>query len=314
MRSKEAKANMRSIALLDGGLGQEIYRRALGVSSPLWSVAVMLEQPEVVTAVHADFIRAGAKTLTLNTYAATPTRLRKQGVYDQLEAIHQRAFQALERAIDATGAQVEIAACLPPLTASYQGQPARSFDDLRNEYATLVQLQANADVFLIETMTNTLEARAACAAAGELGKPFGVAFRLERSGRLKSGETLAEAVTAIEGYGPAAVMLNCFEPELMTDAMPELVDLYPTVGGYANAFKSVEAMARGGSADALEVRSDISPEAYVAHVRQWMADGASVVGGCCEITPAHIRHLAHVLAGECNFIRFSQLDPNIGAV
>lgn len=298
---------MRSVALLDGGLGQEIYRRARGVSSPLWSVAVMLEQPEVVTAVHADFIRAGAKTLTLNTYAATPTRLRKQGLHDQICAIHQLAFQALERAIDATGVQVDIAACLPPLTASYQGQPARSFEDVRDEYATLVQLQAGADVFLIETMTNTLEARAACAAASDLGKPFGVAFRLEANGRLKSGETLAEAVAAIKGYSPAAVMLNCCDPELVTDAMPELVNLYPIVGGYANAFKSVEAVASGGLVDTLEARPDISPEAYSAQVRQWLADGACVVGGCCEITPEHIRFMADALAGEFNFVRLSQL-------
>ncbi len=302
---------MRSVALLDGGLGQEIYRRARGVSSPLWSVAVMLEQPEVVTAVHADFIRAGAKTLTLNTYAATPTRLRKQGLHDQICAIHQQAFQALERAIDATGVQVDIAACLPPLTASYQGQPARSFEDVRDEYATLVQLQARADVFLIETMTNTLEARAACAAASDLGKPYGVAFRLEANGKLKSGETLAEAVNAIKGYLPAAVMLNCCDPELVTNAMPELVDMYPIVGGYANAFKSVEAVAGGGLVDALEARPDVSPEAYSAQVRQWLADGACVVGGCCEITPEHIRFMADALAGEFNFVRLSQLGLRI---
>ncbi|MCR8913400.1 homocysteine S-methyltransferase family protein [Marinobacter panjinensis] len=298
---------MRSVALLDGGLGQEIYRRARGVSSPLWSVAVMLEQPEVVTAVHADFIRAGAKTLTLNTYAATPTRLRKQGLHKQILAIHQQAFQALERAIDVTGVQVDIAACLPPLTASYQGQPARTFEDVRDEYATLVQLQAGADVFLIETMTNTLEAKAACAAASDLGKPYTVAFRLEANGRLKSGETLAEAVAAIKGYSPAAVMLNCCDPELVTDTMPELVTLYPIAGGYANAFKSVEAVASGGLVDTLEARPDISPEAYSAQVRQWLADGACVVGGCCEITPEHVRFMADALAGDFNFVRLSQL-------
>ncbi|GGC59058.1 homocysteine S-methyltransferase family protein [Marinobacter halophilus] len=307
MFTKEVKDNRRSIALLDGGVGQEIYRRARDVSSPLWSVAVMLEQPEIVTEVHADFIRAGAKTLTLNTYAATPTRLRKQGLQEQMKVIHQQAFVALERAINATGVQVDIAACLPPLTASYQGQPARSFEDVREEYDTLIRLQAGADVVLIETMTNTLEARAACAAASELGKPFGVAFRLEANGRLKSGETLAEAIAAVEGYSPAAVMLNCCDPELVTGAMPELVNLYPVVGGYANAFKSVEAVASGGLVDALEARPDISPEAYAALVRQWLADGARVVGGCCEITPGHIGFLADALAGEFNVVRFSQL-------
>lgn len=299
---------MRPVVLLDGGLGQEIYRRAHSVSSPLWSVAVMQEQPEVVMAVHIDFIRAGAKTLSLNTYTATPTRMGKQGMLDQLAGTHQQAFGALARAIDTTGASVDIAGCLPPLAASYQGQPARTFEDLREEYALLVKLQAAADVFLIETMTNTLEARAACAAASDLGKPYGVAFRLEANGKLKSGETMGEAVAAVSPYAPTAVMLNCCGPEVVSAAMPALAGIHPCVGGYANAFKSVEALASGGSVDALEAREDVSPQAYMAHVQQWLTDGATVVGGCCDITPAHILHSADVLAKEFELIRFSQLN------
>ncbi|WP_166265609.1 homocysteine S-methyltransferase family protein [Marinobacter caseinilyticus] len=298
---------MRSVVLLDGGLGQEIYRRARTVHSPLWSVAVMQEQPEVVTAVHAEFIQAGAKTLSLNTYAATPTRLRRQGLSGQIEAIHRQAFRVLRQAVDAVGVEVDIAGCLPPLTGSYQGQPGRDFEDVRAEYATLVRLQAAADVFLVETMTNCLEARAACDAVDDLGKPYGVAFRLEANGKLKSGETLAEAVAAVTPYGPTAIMLNCFEPEQMSASMPELVGLYPCVGGYANAFKSVQTLANGGSVDALEAREDVSPEIYVAHLQRWLAAGARVVGGCCEITPGHIQQVANALAGEFAFIRFSQL-------
>ena len=297
---------MRPIVLLDGGLGQEIYRRAAKVSSLLWSVAVMHEQPDVVTAVHSDFIRAGAKTLSLNTYAATPSRLLRHGQLEQLAAIHQNAFELLEQAVKATGACVDIAGCLPPLAGSYQNQPVRSFEDLRDEYSVLVKQQAMADVLLIETMTNTLEACAACAAASELGKPYSVSFRLEADGKLMSGETLAEAVAVVSPYSPAAVTLNCCDPELISAAMPELVRLHPCVGGYANAFKSVEAMAQGGLADALEVRTDISPQAYTAHVRQWLKDGATVIGGCCEITPEHVRHIVETLADDYEFIRFSQ--------
>ncbi|MDI9244699.1 homocysteine S-methyltransferase family protein [Marinobacter sp. CHS3-4] len=298
---------MTSVALLDGGLGQEIYRRARNVSSPLWSVAVMLEQPDVVQDVHADFIRAGAKTLTLNTYAATPTRLDRAGIHDQITTIHQKAFQALQQAIDDTGIDVDIAGCLPPLAASYQGQPERTFQDLQNEYATLVSLQESADVFLIETMTNTLEARAACAAAQALGKPFGVSFRVEVNGYLKSGETLAEAVAAVADYSPDAVMLNCCDLEILNAAMPQLVARYPIAGGYANAFESVEDVAKGGLVDSLEARADVNPASYTRAVRQWLDDGAVVVGGCCEITPEHIRHLANSLRQDYDLISFSRL-------
>lgn len=298
---------MAAIALLDGGLGQEIYRRAPDVSSPLWSVAVMLERPDIVTSVHRDFIRAGAKTLTLNTYPATPTRLARLGVRDQLEAIHQKAFEALQAAIDETGADVDIAGCLPPLTGSYQGEPARTREDLEREYAVMAGTQEQADVFLIETMTNIREACAACAVASEQGKPFGVAFRLEVNGDLRSGETLSEAVAAVAGFGPDAIMLNCCDPEILTAAMPELAGMYPRVGGYANAFESVEEMANGGSVDALEARADIQPQVYTEQVQGWINEGARVVGGCCEITPSHIRHLASSLEKRFELVRFSQL-------
>ena len=298
---------MKSVALLDGGLGQEIYRRAMNVTSRLWSVAVMQEQPDVVTDVHADFIRAGARTLTLNTYTATPTRLAREGLGDQIAVIHQRAFEVLQRAIEITGAEVDIAGCLPPLVGSYRGQPARSFEDLKSEFGILVSLQGGADVFLIETMTNILEATAACAAAGASGKPFGVAFRLEADGRLRSGETLAQAVEAVKPFGPTAIMLNCSDPEIISQAMPELVGLFPCTGGYANAFKTVEPMAGGALVDELEARPDVSPGVYAIQVQQWLEDGAQVVGGCCEITPGHIRHLADVLDGDYELVRFSAL-------
>ena len=298
---------MKPVALLDGGLGQEIYRRAMNVTSLLWSVAVMREQPEVVTDVHADFIRAGARTLTLNTYAATPTRLAREGLGDEIGAIHQRAFEVLERAIALTGAEVDIAGCLPPLVGSYREQPARTFEDLKSEFDVLVKLQGGADVFLIETMTNSLEASAACAAASESGKPFGVAFRLEADRKLRSGETLAEAVEAVKASGPTAIMLNCCDPEVISLAMPELAGLFPCTGGYANAFKTVEPMAGGALVDELEARPDVSPGLYALQVKQWLEDGAAVVGGCCEITPEHISHLADVLTDEYRLIKFSEL-------
>lgn len=298
----------KNIALLDGGLGQEIYRRAASISSPLWSVAVMLDQPEIVTAVHEEFILAGAKTLTINTYSATPTRLRREGMHDQMSHIYQQAFIAVKKAIDKTGEQVDIAGCLGPLVGSYRGQPERSFEDLRDEFAEMVSLQTQADVFFIETMTNSLEASAACAAAREAGKPFAVAFRLENQGKLKTGETLKEAIDAVKAYSPTAILLNCCDPEIVTESIAEMAGLFSYVGGYANAFRSVDTVAQGNLCDTLEARAEITPGFYSNQVRHWLEDGAHVVGGCCEITPTHIKQLSEDLkANHYHVVRFSEL-------
>jgi len=295
------------VALLDGGLGQEIYRRAPQVHSPLWSVEVMRRHPEIVTSAHIDFIRAGATTVTLNTYTATPSRLGKHGLKDQLQTLHRQAFAALSQAIASTNAQVDIAACLPPLEASYQGQPEHNFQQLFSEFAKLVELQAEADLFMIETMTNSLEASAACKAASEAAKPFALSFRLEPDGRLKSGESLAQAVSATADYAPGSILLNCCEPETIATAMPELARLHPCVGGYANGFISIEPLADGGSVDELEAREDITPAVYTEQAQGWLRDGAKVVGGCCEITPSHIQHLAAELCKDYLLVRLSRL-------
>ena len=79
---------MAEIAFLDGGLGQEIQNRAKAAPPPLWAVKVMYDEPELVSAVHRDFIAAGARVITANTYTASPPRLRRDGDVSQIEDIH----------------------------------------------------------------------------------------------------------------------------------------------------------------------------------------------------------------------------------
>ena len=69
-------------------------------------------------------------------------------------------------------------------------------------------------------------------------------------------------------------------------------------GGYANAFTSVDALEPGGTVDVLEARKDLDPAAYAEHALGWVRQGATIVGGCCEVGPAHIKALAEKLSAE----------------
>lgn len=91
------------ITLLDGGLGQEIQQRSKQSAHPLWSIKIMMENPGLVQAVEEDFIRAGARILTLNTYAATPTRLARDGDPSWFEPLQKKAFEIADAARKATG-------------------------------------------------------------------------------------------------------------------------------------------------------------------------------------------------------------------
>ncbi len=109
---------------------------------------------------------------------------------------------------------------------------------------------------------------------------------------------MSEAAAALAGLPVSALLANCCPPESITRAMPELAALGPwPCGGYANGFALVPAgWGPGDPVAALGHREDLGPEAYARHVQGWIAAGARLVGGCCEIGPEHIRHLREVLS------------------
>ena len=108
------------IILLDGGMGQELVRRSKDPAHPQWSAHVMREEPEIVQAVHEDYLRAGARILTLNTYSTTPGRFRRLGNPDEFRPMQKRAVDLAIAARDAVGVTAKLAGCLPPLRGSYQ--------------------------------------------------------------------------------------------------------------------------------------------------------------------------------------------------
>jgi S-methylmethionine-dependent homocysteine/selenocysteine methylase len=301
-----SKQGLNHITLLDGGMGQELLRRSSRQTTPLWSVDVMLNEPMLVRDLHYDFIQSGSRVITLNTYSATPQRLARENVLDQLEHIHRSAMDAALNAIELSGRNdVVIAGCLPPLVASYRPDVALSFNDSLSAYRRLVELQSPAsDLFLCETMASISEARAACTAAVESGKPVWVALTVSdfHAGQLRSGESLDDALQALAPLGAEAVLLNCSHPEAINACWPQMRNFTQKhgqkIGAYANGFVSVGPLQPGGTVEQLEVRQDLSPQQYAEYAMAWARDGASMIGGCCEIGPLHIRALHDLLRGK----------------
>jgi len=291
----------REVVLLDGGMGQELRRRSGRPAGPLWSAQVMMEEPELVTAAHRDFIDAGARVITVNAYSVTPERLAREGIPERFESLQDAALAAADRARRESGRDVRVAGCLPPLVASYRPDLAPDPESCLASYRRIVAAQAvRVDLFLCETMAAIHEAEAATAAAAESGRPVWTAFTVDDNDgtRLRSGEPLAEAARAVVAAGARAVLVNCSHPEAVTTAMPVLAEVGVPFGGYANGFTSVEALQPGGTVDVLSPRADLDPAAYAEHALAWVEAGASIVGGCCEVGPAHIAALERRLAGE----------------
>lgn len=290
---------MTQIILKDGGTGQELLARSSMPAHPLWSAKVMMEESHVVQGVHEDFIRAGARLITLNTYSATPERLAREGVPELFKPLQVKAIDLVRAARDAVCVDgVCIGGCLPPLHGSYRPDLAMGHDDLLPLYREIAagQVQAS-DVMICETLSSVTEATAAAEAGVETGLPTWVFLSLndDDSGNLRSGESLAAALDALAGSGIAGIGLNCCKPEVVSANLSGLYGRDWPVGAYANGFTGIAALDIGGTVDGLKARSDLTPAAYADFAMGWVDAGLSFAGGCCEVGPGHIAELAQRL-------------------
>ena len=289
---------MADISFLDGGVGQEINSRSSASQShPLWSIQVMTDEPEIVLEVHKDFLKAGARTISINSYTATPTRLTRANEFHRFEEIHKTAIQLAQEAIRQCNIprdEISIAGCLPPLAASYVASVALDYDASLQEYHAIIEAEKDGvDVFLAETLSNITEAKAAADAlrSHELACHLSLTLSDNCDNRLRSGEPLEQAIDELGAIGLASLSVNCSFPEALDKAMPVLGKSGIRCGGYANGFTSIEGLKPGTTVDNLTARTDLSMKRYADHVDKWIDAGATIIGGCCEITPAYIAYL-----------------------
>jgi S-methylmethionine-dependent homocysteine/selenocysteine methylase len=294
-------AGDREIALIDGGTSLELLRRSTNKTPRHWSAEYLVTEPELVRQVHLDYIEAGARVITVNAYSATFTRMALVDAADRVPQLQRLACElalSAREAAGARGAGVRIAGCIPPLNGTYRPDRVRDHAANAQEYARLAALQApHVDLFLCETMSTAQEAHAAVSAVAPFGKPVWVSWTLQDRGpRLRSGESLAEAAQALTGLPVQAVLVNCCPPESISLALPELLATGLPAGGYANGFVEIpQDFLPGRTREQLATRQDLGPEAYARWALEWVAAGARIVGGCCEVGPAHIALLSHAL-------------------
>lgn len=292
---------MAGIVLLDGGMGQELVARSGDAPTPLWSTRVMIDHPGLVRQVHADYFAAGATVATTNTYAIHHDRLEKFGLDDRFAALHMQALAeaASARAEHGSG---RIAGSLGPLVASYRPETHPPHAESVSKYAEIAGLLAPVvDLFLAETVASLAHARAVLEGALTAGKPVWLSVTVddEDGSRLRSGEPVAD-LAPIVAKGAGAILANCSAPEAMAAALAIFTGFGLPFGAYANGFQQItkEFLKDSPTVDALTARPELTPARYADFALRWVDMGATIIGGCCETTPAHIAEVARRLRDE----------------
>jgi 5-methyltetrahydrofolate--homocysteine methyltransferase len=294
---------------------------------------LQLTQPHVIEEIHAKYLEAGADVIETNTFSATtiglhdflfpeePASGRKdqeffQRVVDDVDLrklVHEMNFTAAtiaretaDRAANETGTRRFVAGSLGPLPVAASMSPdvndpafrAVNFDQLRQTYfdQTSALLEGDVDLLIVETIFDTLNAKAALFAIAEVFEKAGRKVPLmisgtvtDRSGRTLSGQTVEAFLISIAHAQPLIAGLNCaLGPDEMEPYVEELAHISPYyMSAYPNA----------GLPDPLsETGFPETPETMAPKLIKWAQNGwLNMVGGCCGTTPEHIRPIAQAV-------------------
>jgi len=290
---------MADVVLLDGGMGQELIHRTGDRPTPIWSTQVMLDHPGLVAEIHRDFFAAGATIATANTYAVHKDRLIKTDYADDQMTLLDAACREANTA-KAKFPSGRIAGAIGPLGASYRPDIHPARDIAVPLYAEIARrIAPSCDLMICETVVSYDHIHSVLEGASAANLPVWLAVSVDdKDGtKLRSGEPVAGVMDLAVAGGAEAVLVNCSSPEAITTAMPIIAKGTLPFGGYANGFEQISSgfLEEAPTVDALTARRDFSPAAYAEHALGWVDQGATIVGGCCEVSPAHIQVLAEEL-------------------
>lgn len=294
-----------TISILDGGMSRELEKLGAPFRQPEWSALALIETPNLVRDAHQAFIDAGSQVITTNSYAVVPFHIGDQRFRQEGKQLAALSGKMAKEAVANTGNTAKIAGSLPPLFGSYRADLFEA--ELVTDIATpLIEgLAPYVDVWLNETQSLIAEPKAMHSLLKALGhddKPLWVSFTLEDETvtdipRLRSGESVEEAVIAMANDGVAAILFNCCQPEVIGEAiriaretLHRLGQSDIQLGAYANAF-APQSKDAAANEELDEIRDDLTPPSYVNWTQQWVDEGATLLGGCCGIGVEHIAKL-----------------------
>ncbi len=274
------------ILIFDGATGTQLAARC-GMNGPLTNI----EHPETVKAVHADYKAAGANVVITNTLTANRIYLEHAGLADKLESINAIGAKLCREAVGedcyVAGDMCSTGKFMEPL-GDYTEQ---QFYDNAAEQAKILA-DNGVDLILIETMTDVRETAIAVRAAKEstgLAVVASLSFDpVAESFRTMMGDTSERAVRELSDAGANAIGSNCgtidpFEMSLLIAEMRSFSDI------------ALIAMPNAGKPElcAGDVVFKLTPQEFAEGVKKCIESGATLIGGCCGTTPAHIAALAN---------------------
>ena len=276
--------------LADGAMGTMLYAR--GVPFDQCFDALNVDRPDLVTAIHGEYIAAGAELIETNTFGANRFKLSLHGLEDRVRATNVAGAAAARAAREASGRWVWIAGSIGPIGRPLAPLGTVKAGEARQAFAAQAKALAEGgvDLLIFETFSDLHELTEGVAAAKEVtGLPIIAQMTFTHEGKTLLGHTPAEIVARLEELGVAVIGANCsVGSQGVLEVMEQMVLVSRT---------PLSAMPNAGFPAYVNGRIIYfsAPQYMADYARQMVELGVTVVGGCCGTTPEHIQAMREVL-------------------
>ena len=290
----------KQIRILDGGMGQELLARGLNPEGTLWSAKALLdkENHSLIENIHEDFVKAGAEVIVTNTFATRRQRLKQNNLEDKFEILNKQAGEIAKK-IKEKYPKIFIAGGLPPQNVTYSSDK-RDENEIFNNFKDQAKiLNPYVDFFYFDVLSSVREISIAIESIKEFNKSFLIGVHISEGTSLPSGEKLSDIIKNIDCKNLLGLILACVSPENFKKNINEIKSIGYPFGFKINAFektkitggftKNFEKSKTGNPNEFLGKRSDLTPNVLKNLTKEFIKSGATIIGGCCEINPSHIK-------------------------
>ena len=291
----------KKIRILDGGMGQELLARGMKPNSTLWSANAILDKNyhQLVLNTHIDFIKAGAEIIVTTTFATRQKRLKENNLLDKFEYLNQKAGE-IAQAAKQKFPDTYIAGGIPPQNLTYEADDRDEVEITENFNNQAKALNPYVDFFYFDVWSSVKEVRCGIKAIKEFKKPYLVGLHISEGTTLPSGEKIKDIKNIVD-ENALGVILSCVSPENFEKNLVELKSLNIPFGFKLNGFvttkleKSYTSIFIGKKSNPNEIlgkRQDLTPIKIQEIAKKFKDAGATILGGCCETSPSHIKAMA----------------------
>ena len=291
--------------ILDGGMGQELIHRGLKPKGTLWSAHALIDKDyhQMVIDTHLAFINAGAEVIVTATFTARRFRLIQNDCEQYFEKINTKAVELALKARDISKKEVLIAGGLPNQNQTYSADLGEDLDSIEKNFFDQAKFLNNGiDFFYLDVLSSGMECEIALKSIELFNLPVLVGVHLRENGLLPSGEKINDIVEKYKNNKWLGVVVACVSPKAYEVAVKNLQQLDLPYGFKLNAFKEIPEGYTVASKDQwgnagnpttiLGVNTDLNESKFYEYVKKFKENGATILGGCCEIGPSHIREIA----------------------